>query len=220
MAITTMCSKTDEGAFEVTDFSGHEKGRVTHECSLRGTVDFSGALTDGCVKGDSSNGWRGCRVFDSLWMRTTHKGLVLSLGERNGYDDSDFYAIVWDEAEGQTKQVPYATTRGWTYPNWAGVDATPEVLAAYGAWKARLAALADKIRQEAQETIRLRLERAPKLGDRARIVGGRKSKGAEGLVFWIRDGRAGVALSDKKDAKGFHVDVAWVKYDYLDKVAA
>lgn len=59
----------------------------------------------------------------------TYEGAVLQTFERNGYDDSDFIAIVWDEAEGRTRNVEYATTRGWTYANSAVVDATPDVLA-------------------------------------------------------------------------------------------
>lgn len=64
----------------------------------------------------------------------TYEGCVLQIFERNGYDDSDFYAIVWDETDQCTKDVCYATTRGWTYANGAEVDATPEVLAAAQAW--------------------------------------------------------------------------------------
>lgn len=59
----------------------------------------------------------------------TYEGCVLQTFERNGWDDSDFYAIVWDEAEQCIKDICYATTRGWTYANHAVVDATPEVIA-------------------------------------------------------------------------------------------
>lgn len=66
----------------------------------------------------------------------SYEGAVLSLREMNGYDDSDFYALVWDDAAGAPKEVQYATTRGWTYNNGADVDATPEVLAKYAAYTA------------------------------------------------------------------------------------
>ena len=62
-------------------------------------------------------------------IETTYEGAVLSTGERNFRDDSDFYAKVWDETTGTVKTVEYATTRGWTYANSADVDATPEVRA-------------------------------------------------------------------------------------------
>lgn len=55
---------------------------------------------------------------------TTYEGAVLDVYERNGYDDSDFYAIVWDAEKGQIEHVMYATTRGWTYCNGASIDAS------------------------------------------------------------------------------------------------
>ncbi len=64
-----------------------------------------------------------------LYMEKNYEGCVLEKRELNGYDDSDFYAIVWDEPSQSIKRVEYATTRAWTYPNSAVVDATPEVLA-------------------------------------------------------------------------------------------
>lgn len=67
-------------------------------------------------------------------QEVTYDGMVLDTFERNMYDDSDFYAIVWDEAEGKLKSVEYATTRGWTYHNRAVVDADEalrEVVRAY-----------------------------------------------------------------------------------------
>jgi hypothetical protein len=57
----------------------------------------------------------------------THVGATLATYEQNGYDDSDFYAIVVDD--GKLRHVMYATTRGWTYHNGAIVDATPDTLA-------------------------------------------------------------------------------------------
>jgi hypothetical protein len=58
----------------------------------------------------------------------TYKGAVLRLGERNGYHDSDFYAVVWDEEAQTVRTVEYATTRGWTYHNGADIDASREVI--------------------------------------------------------------------------------------------
>ncbi len=62
-------------------------------------------------------------------------GKVISTYERNGYHDSDFYAVVWDDAAQQPKSIVFASTRGWSYPAYgSSEDATPEVLAAYQAW--------------------------------------------------------------------------------------
>lgn len=57
-----------------------------------------------------------------------YQNAVLETYERNGYDDSDFFAIVWDAAENCTKSIEYATTR-FGGGGWADVDATPEVRA-------------------------------------------------------------------------------------------
>jgi hypothetical protein len=56
-----------------------------------------------------------------------YKCAVLATRERNYYDDSDFYAIVWDEEKQCVHDVEYATTRfGGGGDAW--VDATPEVI--------------------------------------------------------------------------------------------
>src|SRR5215471_9027753 len=69
-----------------------------------------------------------------IWVHTTHEGCVLETREWNMRDDSDFYAVVWNDEKGEPERVDYASTRGWTYPNGAAVDATPEVIAKYEAY--------------------------------------------------------------------------------------
>ena len=120
-----------------------------------------------------------------IWVRTEWQGLVLDKGEINGYDDSDFFAVVWDPEAGCTRNVEYASTRGWTYCNSATIDATPEVRAAaeaYLAERRRLAAI-EQAKAEA---------RIPKRGRRVRITRGRGPKdwagawkGEEAEIFWI-----------------------------------
>lgn len=73
----------------------------------------------------------------ALILYTTHHGLCLSDYERNGYHDSDWYMIVWNPEKGCTEEIEFASTRGWTYPCYgSSADATPEVIAAWEAWKA------------------------------------------------------------------------------------
>lgn len=69
-----------------------------------------------------------------LYMEKTYEGCVLCKREHNGPGDSDFYAVVWDEEQGRCRSVEYATTRGWSYPNSASVDATPEAVVKARAW--------------------------------------------------------------------------------------
>lgn len=73
-----------------------------------------------CAHQDRVSGRCGDRQY-------AYEGAVLALYERNGYDDSDFYAIVWDAATSSVKSVCYGSTAYWTYHNGASVDATPEV---------------------------------------------------------------------------------------------
>ena len=160
-------------------------------------------------------------IKESLYLETTHIGLVLSLGEHNFYDDSDFYATVWNPEAKKPEEIDYGTTRAWTYPNHAKVDATPEVVAAYEEYR----------QNEAKKLMVAREERLAKQivkGKKVRVIRGRKvAIGTEGVVFWMkaqnftprfRNGynpsepdtiKIGIALDDQKDERGRNVNVAW-----------
>lgn len=162
--------------------------------------------------------WPG--VKEPLYLETTHRGLVLELGEHNHYDDSDFYAIVWDPVKGMPQEVEYATTRGWSYPNHAKADATPEVRAAYQAWL-------DKRAAEAKAEAAIVEAKTPGMGKRVKVVRGRKVPiGTVGIIFWMKEAtysprfrngyrrgpdtvKIGIALSEQKDTRGRYMDVAW-----------
>lgn len=114
-----------------------------------------------------------------LYMATTHEGLVLRLGEYNGYNDSDFYAEVWSEEEGKPVNVVYGSTRGWTYPNNAWVDATPEV-------EAKAEEYRKGLERAHREIARKKEAATPRAGKHVRVVKGRKvPRGTEGRVFWF-----------------------------------
>lgn len=122
----------------------------------------------------TSGTWHGDPVFEITWT-----GCVLRLGERNMYDDSDFYAIVWDAPKGAPRQVEYASTRGWTYANGADVDATDEVKAAYEAWETARA----EDRRMAREAYEAAL---PTVGKTVKVVKGRKIPvGTVAEVTWF-----------------------------------
>ncbi len=75
---------------------------------------------------EKEGGPKGCYTYE------THHGLCLLERERNMYDDSDFYMLVWDVEKQAPEEIMFASTRGWTYPCYASHrDATPEVWAAY-----------------------------------------------------------------------------------------
>lgn len=113
------------------------------------------------------------REFDTLY-----EGCVLALRELNGYDDSDFVALCWDEEQGKVVRYTYATTRCWTYMNGAKVDAPAEL-------RMRLAvAAAEEVASWVPSTVaEVRAEVVK--GATVKVVGGRKYIGREGKVFWV-----------------------------------
>ena len=114
----------------------------------------------------------------------SHEGAVLCTYERNGYHDSDFYAMVFDAAANEVRTIEYGTTRGWTYHNGATVDADEATV------EAAVAAQEPAVR----ERVRAKMEaEAAELTREARVeftraFNGKKqasvAKGATGTVFW------------------------------------
>lgn len=116
-----------------------------------------------------------------IYMHRTHIGVVLRTGEHNYYDDSDFYAIVWNIEKGQPEEIEYASTRGWTDPNRAIVDATPEIVETYNSYLVERSKMLNAWRAE---------EEAKRVGKGkvVRVVKGRKVPiGTEGKVFWEQE---------------------------------
>jgi hypothetical protein len=155
--------------------------------------------TPGAVRDDH---WS--REGHEIWVVTTHVGLVLSMREANGYDDSDFYATFWNDEKGAPESIMYASTRGWTYPNGASVDATDEVKAKYAAYSAKLAAERKAEREAAEAAM-------PAKGKKAKTVRNVKGKhaieaGVTGTIFWVGEDRFAKsysAFAPKKLRVGF-----------------
>lgn len=167
-----------------------------------------------------------------LFMKTTHVGLVLDTGEHNYHDDSDFYAIVWNEVANEPVKIIYGTTRGWTYPNGASVDATPEILQKHQTWKEAKAAREQSERDEKEA-------KKPSLGKTVTVVKGIKVPvGTTGKVFWVSEPRRfgdygkkvvtiGVATSERKGDitrnekiyKNSYLDAVFVNANYVEVVA-
>ena len=131
------------------------------------------AEEDGKLKLKCPNG----RPVIADW-KITYEGCVLSTYERNGYDDSDFYAVVWDEATKSIKDVEYATTRFYTYDCSASIDATEETLAKVEAFL--FARNLQYMTARAEDKAK-----AIRFGDLVRVVKGRKVPiGTEGEICW------------------------------------
>lgn len=112
----------------------------------------------------------------------SYHGKVLYTGERNYYDDSDFYALVWDDELGKVKEIGYATTRGWTYANYATIDATPDVIEKANAYYESLAL--ERLKNAAAADAR-----TPKVGKEVKVIAGRKVPlDTVGTVIWEGEG--------------------------------
>lgn len=69
------------------------------------------------------------------FLYLTYEGKCLKNRERNGYHDSDFLMLVWDDEIEAPRWIEYASTRGWSYPAYGSwVDATDDVKEKYEAW--------------------------------------------------------------------------------------
>lgn len=122
-------------------------------------INMASTPAEAHAKGVNVRGgdYRDCHSADTIgprpiWLYDTHVGLCLEDGEYNGYDDSDFYMVVWNPSKREPERIVFASTRGWTYPCYGSKpDATPETLAAYAQYldaRDRLAAMqayADKV---------------------------------------------------------------------------
>jgi hypothetical protein len=150
----------------------------------------------GCTSNEERTGLRGCSNPIEKYA-----GAVLATGERNGYDDSDFYAVVWDAAEGRVRTVVYGSTSYWSYHNGARVDATCGVRAAAAAWALPRMVAAAVASAEAYA-------QRPRTGDRVRSTTSKgKNVGVEGTVFWTGEGysrgslRVGVRVEGESDPR-------------------
>lgn len=111
--------------------------------------------------------------------RTLFEGAVLTTRERNGYHDSDFYAVVWDEERKELREVEYDTTRFAGGGN-AVVDATDEVKTKASKWLRAWAFRALKAKE-------IRASMQVEEGRRVRVVSGRKVEhGTAGEVFYTQ----------------------------------
>lgn len=106
-------------------------------------------------------------------------GCVLDTYERNGYSDSDWYAVCWDEEKQKVVEVNYDTTRAGG-GGWADIDISAENLKkVYRYYYRNERKWFDAIGNPAQAKSIVK-------GDEVIVIRGRKvPKGTVGKVFWI-----------------------------------
>ncbi len=191
-----MCDES-EATYSVPGYSGHERGLVRHcdRCPHHATIGSQEIRHDGlrpeCVReyGTESRGYYSSPCdgpMRPLFMQVSWIGCVLETRERNYHDDSDFYALVWDDSEQRVRSIDYATTRGWTYPNSATVDATPEILAKVEAWSLEQArkAMAARIESPRPEDLTSGIECELKKACNTRAAASEPCRKCSGLGYW------------------------------------
>jgi len=111
--------------------------------------------------------------------KETYKGKVLFEREANGYNDSDFFATVWDSEQKKPIEIMFASTRGWCEPNFRTfADATDEIKTAYKQWELRR-----RVKYLILQ-VKEKLKTAD-VGDDVEVFKGRKlPKGTKGDIFW------------------------------------
>ena len=170
------------------------------------------------------------------------EGNIIALWERSDSEQvmsdvwdyaTNQYALVWFPKEQAAKVIviQYAYKDANTgYGTPYQVDATPEVMAAFEKWY-QTTARPYLAKEQAQSTangyikgIEQNIAIAQRInkGDIVTVARGRKFPiGLTGKLFWIGESqwgvKGGVALSDRKDAKGRNLDVMWIALNNLDK---
>jgi|SaaInlV_165m_DNA_1040744.scaffolds.fasta_scaffold19760_2 hypothetical protein len=152
-----------------------------------------------------------------LETKETFVGKVLETYEENGYHDSDFYAVVWDDETDSLIHKQFSTTRFYSNGYGAKIDATEEVIAK---------ATAERTKRFLNSAIEADEEKAKTIakGKKVEVVSGRKNRGAIGEVFWIgnpdkfsyysKEHRSvGIKLNDEKGDDGKFKNVVFA-YDY------
>ena len=164
---------------------------------------------------------------DRKVVKVTHEGLVLVASETRCvrvmsdiYSD-ETYARVWNPEKGEAEWVHinscfelFAGPRGL-----AVVDATPETLKAWDDLKAEQKRQRQYEERLVTEHYRKQAWDSPERGKQMRVVRGRKiPKGTEGIVFWVREGRVGLALDDQRDLQGHYTNVVWIDGQNLENI--
>lgn len=166
IVLNTRCNSYEGAAAAI-----HTPGHVNEQYPEYSYHEFQPADE---IKKDYSEKVLYCRDWD-----VSFEGAVLATRERNMHDDSDFYAVVWDDEAGAIRDIEYATTRYATYGNTAQADATDEVKAKARKYLADWTykqLLIDEARKA--ETV--------ELGKTVRVVKGTKkiAAGVEAVVAW------------------------------------
>lgn len=108
-----------------------------------------------------------------------YDGCVINWYERNGYNDSDWYAVVWDEQSQSVIEINYDTTRAGGGGR-CEIDATDEVLRKVYRF------YANQGRTHFDNVTNIRQAKEVTKGTLVRVIKGRKiPQGSSGVCFWV-----------------------------------
>lgn len=114
-----------------------------------------------------------------VWRRERFRGCVLADRERNYRDDSDFYAVVWDEERQAVRTIEWATTRFACTGCGCNIDATDEV-------KEKARRYMHGLAVEEYRTAAAYEAKCVQVGKLVQTVNTRKvPPGTRGQVFWV-----------------------------------
>ena len=185
-------------------------------------------VTPDCDVGDGSSelglscgwaSWSKCMPIGPKYKMIRYEGCVLTTRERNGYDDSDFYAIVWDEAQQCVHEHEYSSTRYAGGGN-AVVDATEETIEKV--YQYCCALFTEQVKQEAvKDATRFNMGRpvrVVKAVKRAKDARNNAPKGMTGTVTQVSDGTYGLRVQFLDDMA--YKDLPMDKWKHLHWVSA
>ena len=157
------------------------------------------------TSGYGSNATEGYRV-------ERFRGMVVDEDEKNGYHDSDFFAIWFDKETGRSGRFMFGTTRAATYSNGCVIDADDETKAAYvlAKQKARDDESARRAAREEEAAAQI-----PEKGKRVRVTSKRSKvpHGTEGEVFWF--GKSGYARAGYRNKWAMSGDFLFTKSELI-----
>lgn len=122
------------------------------------------------------------KTHPGVFLREVAQGYVIATWERNGYDDSDFVARVWNPETMTVDDIVYASTSWWSYAAYAEVDATAYVLQCYEHWSQARTEATRKL-QEEQYAKAITVGKTVRISLRAGK--NREYHGQTALVTWV-----------------------------------